>query len=164
MRKITYGVIGLSLVAGTMAVASASQAASGTGMYATWTASGSSVSASVAGTTFPTISGSVVDGSVSTAVSATLTGSSPFGQVYGTSSGKTYLSNGLAAGKNTSTTTLTFSAATPVGTWGFALGDIDAESVTVTATNAAGAAVNTATWFQSAFNYQSGNTDQPDRI
>ena len=119
------------------------------------------MSASVAGTTFPTITGSVVDGSVSTAVSATLTGSSPFGQVYGTSSGKTYLSNGLAAGKNTSTTTLTFSAATPVGTWGFALGDIDAESVTVTATNAAGAAVNTATWFQSAFNYQSGNTDQP---
>ena len=161
MRKITYGAIGLSLVAGTFAVASASQAASGTGIYATWTASGSTVSASVAGTTFPTITGSVVDGSVSTAVSATLTGSSPFGQVYGTSSGKTYLSNGLAAGKNTSTTTLTFSAATPVGTWGFALGDIDAESVTVTATNAAGAAVNTATWFQSAFNYQSGNTDQP---
>ena len=161
MRKITYGVIGLSLVAGTMAVASASQAASGTGMYATWTASGSSVSASVAGTTFPTISGSVVDGSVSTAVSATLTGSSPFGQVYGTSSGKTYLSSGLAAGKNSSTTTLTFNAATPVGTWGFALGDIDAESVTVTATNAAGAAVSTANWFQSAFNYQSGNTDQP---
>lgn len=161
MKRLSSLAFSLAVIASASAFVSTSQAAGGTGIYATWTASGTTVSAAVAGTAFPTISGTVVDGTVSTAVSATLTGSSPFGQAYGTSSGKTYLSNGLSAGKNSSTTTLTFSAATPVGTWGFALGDVDAESVTVTATNATGTAVSTANWFQSSFNYQSGNTDQP---
>ncbi len=150
----------IAIIAGSLVWAASSFAAGGIGIFATWTQAGSGATGVVAGTAFPTMSAAVVDGTISVARTATLTGSTPFGAVFGTSNGLTYLSNGMAAGKSESVTTLTFSNPTPVGTWGLALGDIDAESVTISATNASGQPVSTANWFQSAFNY-AGAADAP---
>ncbi len=103
---------------------------------------------------------------LNTASSATLTGSTPFGEVFGTSSGKTYLTVQNTTGSAMTTTTITFAAPTPSqnGTngWGFALGDIDADKVTLIATGTDGAALTGAQLgFQGVFNYASGQTDVP---
>ena len=160
MRRAAFALPALAIFATCLAWTVSSSAAGGTGNYATWTQSGTGATGAVAATAFPTIAANVADGTITVARTATVTGSTPFGTVYGTSNGSTYLSNGMAAGKSESVTTMTFSAATPIGTWGFALGDIDAESVSITASNAAGQPVSTANWFQSAFNY-AGAADVP---
>ena len=62
-----------------------------------------------------------------------------------------------------STTTYAFDAPTPDTGWGFALGDIDADQVALSATDATGAAVATAeidSSFAGTFNY-AGRADQP---
>ena len=99
----------------------------------------------------------------SVASSATLTGSTPFGQAFGTSSGQQYASIG-ATGSNTgpSSTTLTFASPTPASGWGIALGDVDAESVQITATAPGGAPVPvSALGFAGTFNYAPSGTDVP---
>ena len=117
---------------------------------------------SLAGTTFPNAAITTAGNSLSVARSATLTGSSPFGSVYGTSSGKTYLSVGLTiSAAEPASTTLTFVAPTPAAGWSFALGDVDAESVTITATGEGGTPLTVSGWYVGSFNYQSGQTDQP---
>lgn len=107
---------------------------------------------------------------LSTASSATLTGSTPFGEVFGTSSGKTYLTVQNTTGLGTTVTTITFAAPTPApggntttsNGWGFALGDIDADKVTLSAKDASGNAISgAALGFQGVFNYVSGQTDVP---
>ena len=53
-----------------------------------------------------------------------------------------------------SSTTLTFSAPTPSGGWGFALGDVDAEAIVISATTTGGIPVTAAELgYQSSFNY-----------
>ena len=62
-----------------------------------------------------------------------------------------------------STTTYTFDAPTPDTGWAFVLGDLDADQVAVSATDATGATVSAAevdSWFAGTFNY-AGGTDQP---
>lgn len=107
---------------------------------------------------------------LSIASSATLTGSTPFGEVFGTSSGKTYLTVQNTTGLGTTVTTITFAAPTPApggntttsNGWGFALGDIDADEVTLSAKDASGNAISgAALGFQGVFNYVSGQTDVP---
>ena len=107
---------------------------------------------------------------LSTASSATLTGSTPFGAVFGTSSGKTYLTVQNTTGLGTTVTTITFAAPAPApdgntttnNGWGFALGDIDADEVTLSAKDASGNAISgAALGFQGVFNYVSGQTDVP---
>lgn len=94
------------------------------------------------------------------ATSATLSATTPFGQVFGSSSGKTYLRVDVKASTPT-VTTITFSSAIAANTFAFALGDIDAESVTVTMTSDGTTAVSsTAMGPQEPFNY-SGNDDLP---
>ena len=64
------------------------------------------------------------------------------GAAYGSSRGNTYLNQrplADAAGQP-SVTTYTFADATPVGSWSFVLGDVDADRVTVAATTQGGAA------------------------
>jgi len=56
----------------------------------------------------------------------------PVGMTYGSSKDKSYLSVSTAPGNTTSTTTITFGAATPPADWAFALGDVDADQVRIT--------------------------------
>ncbi|SFE76765.1 hypothetical protein SAMN05216251_105128 [Actinacidiphila alni] len=85
-----------------------------------------------------------------------LNDSTPFGAAYGSSRGQNYLALRSAPGGADSTTTVTFAAATPVG-WGFTLGDVDADTVRVSATGPGGVPLTTAQLgFQSSFNYCQG--------
>ncbi|HET9168496.1 MAG TPA: Ig-like domain-containing protein [Actinospica sp.] len=62
---------------------------------------------------------------------AFLNSSTPFGQAFGSSRNRPYALLHLARGRRPSTTEITFDAAPAAGTWGFALGDVDAEDVRV---------------------------------
>ena len=73
----------------------------------------------------------------------------PFGQDFGSSRGHAYVVIRPATGGKPSTTTITF--ATPASNWGFALGDVDAETVQVSATGPDGNPVDVG--YQGAFNY-----------
>lgn len=96
----------------------------------------------------------------------------PFGAKFGSSRGQGYLKFGTASGRKPSTTTITFDKPTPVGTWGFALGDIDADHVRIVAKGADGKELTAAELgFKGSFNYCQGsprpsacsrpNTDEP---
>ena len=134
-----------SLVAGAAAVATSaaatllfiplSSAADGTGVYAAWTVADSKTEATgtFTGTVFPQIDAAAVDGSLSVARSATLTGTTPFGEEYGTSRGQTYLTSAITAGKSQGTVTLNFESAPNPLTWSFAVGDVDAENISLSA-------------------------------
>jgi len=63
-----------------------------------------------------------------------LNAATPFGAVFGTSAGQSYLS--VRTGAQATTTVLTLASPAPAGSWGFALGDVDAESFVVTGTGA----------------------------
>ncbi|MGW2397244.1 SdrD B-like domain-containing protein [Kitasatospora sp. NPDC001664] len=90
--------------------------------------------------------------------SAFLNGSTPFGAAYGSSQGHTYLSLRTAPGGSPSTTTLAFASPPAAGSWAFTLGDVDADTVTVTGTAADGSALTAADLgFQGAFNYCTGS-------
>jgi hypothetical protein len=163
MRRTLIAASSLALVtAGAFALPSVSQAVSGTGVYGTWTATagvGGTGEVTFAGTTFPSATFTSTVGTQSVASSATLTSTTPFGQMYGSSSGKTYLSVGVPS--TSGTVTLTFASAPAAGIWGFALGDVDAESVAITARDASGNAINVSAWYQQSFNYVTGQTDAP---
>ncbi len=99
-----------------------------------------------------------------TARSATLTSATPFGAAFGTSSGRQYASIGATFGNvGPTSTTFTFDAPTPASGWGLALGDLDAESVRISATGVDGAPVAVDDLgFAGVFNSVSGGTDLPD--
>lgn len=143
-------------------------AAGGTGTYSTWTdrsTTPDSFAGAFPSTSFPSSVAAIqgTPGSMSSASSATLTTSTPFGARFGTSSRKQYLSIGGANGGATATAVITFDSPAPAGTWGFALGDVDADDITVTATKADGTTTLSAAelGWQGAFNYASGQTDVP---
>lgn len=130
--------------------------------YGRWTVSGGGGTETVPLDGFP--SATVTTNSTRTQVpggtSAFLGASTPFGQAYGSSQGKQYLVLGNAVAVTPSTTTVTFSSPTPTG-WGFALGDVDADTVRIAATGANGQAVPASELgWQSAFNYCQ-NTPRP---
>jgi uncharacterized repeat protein (TIGR01451 family) len=123
--------------------------------YADWTVSGQAGTFSVPGSGFP--SGAVASDTTLRAPSGKstyLNNSTPFGQEFGESQNRSYLSFGTARGGKPSTTTVTFDTATPVGSWGFTLGDIDADKAKVTAIGADGKALTTdQLGWKGAFNY-----------
>lgn len=87
---------------------------------------------------------------------AWLSPGTPVGARYGSSQGMAYLNLRPAADTagSPSTTTYTFESPTPPGGWTLVLGDIDADQVTVSATNAEGAPVEVADLgFVGVFNY-----------
>lgn len=91
--------------------------------------------------------------------------STPPGAKYGSSVGSPYLVLRPRADNATapSTTTYAFDVPTPDTGWAFVLGDIDADQVRVSATDAAGAAVpapEVSSWFAGSFN-NAGGTDVP---
>jgi hypothetical protein len=82
----------------------------------------------------------------------------PVGTEYDSSRGRPYLNLRPTQDSPTaaaaSVTTYTFDRATPASDWSFVLGDVDADQVTVSATDADGAAVPaSALGFQSTYNY-----------
>ena len=131
-----------------------SGAAGGTGVYADWSIDGTSATATLPSTAFPTISATRTGGSwqVASGGSTWLSADTPFGAQFGSSRDKDYLYTSLPLGASSTVVTVTFATPAPVGTWGFALGDIDAEDVTIAATGADGGALDVSGWFQSAFN------------
>jgi LPXTG-motif cell wall-anchored protein len=83
--------------------------------------------------------------------------STPFGAVYGSSVGQSYLVLSSPPISGSSSTVFTFASATPATGFGFTLGDIDAESVTISATTTGGVAVTAAELgYTDSFNYASG--------
>jgi uncharacterized repeat protein (TIGR01451 family) len=123
--------------------------------YAGWTVSGDSGTLSVPGGGLPDASFT----SNSTTLrnpsgkSAFLGSQTPFGQEFGSSEGHDYLSFGTAAGKKPSKTRITFDFPA-TGTWGFALGDIDADEATIIAEGPDGKELTAAELgWQGAFNY-----------
>lgn len=89
-----------------------------------------------------------------------LSGDTPVGQKYGSSRNQPYLNLRPLADTATSpsTTTYTFSRATPVSGWTFVLGDIDADSVRISATGPGGAALTAYDLgFRGGFNYCAGD-------
>jgi hypothetical protein len=140
-----------------------SSAADGTGVYAAWAVADSRTEAigAFTGTVFPQIDAVAVDGSLSVARSATLTGTTPFGEEYGTSRGQTYLTSAITAGKSQGTVTLNFESSPNPLTWSFAVGDVDAENISLSALDLDGNEIDVRSWKYVPFNYASGETDQP---
>lgn len=140
-----------------------SNAADGTGVYAAWTVADSKTEATGAftGTVFPQIDAVAADGSLAVARSATLTGTTPFGEEYGTSRGQTYLTSAITAGKPQGTVTLNFESAPNPLTWSFAVGDVDAENISLSALDLDGNEIDVREWKYVPFNYASGESDEP---
>lgn len=165
--RATAAVAALALLLGATGWLAPTAGAASVGVYATWTSAGSpgafsgTVGIAVGG--FPAATFASTQRSVGTATSATLGAATPFGAVYGSSSGRQYGSFGTSTGNmSAQSTTITFATPTPAAGWGLALGDIDAESVRISATGADGSPVPTsALGFQGGFNYASGGTDVP---
>ncbi|MFC1437490.1 Ig-like domain-containing protein [Streptacidiphilus sp. N1-10] len=93
--------------------------------------------------------------------SAFLGSSTPVGARYGSSQGHPYVNLRTAAGGKPSTTTLTFDHPTPANKWAFVLGDVDADTIKVSARGADGKALTTGQLgWKGAFNY-CVNTPKP---
>lgn len=141
------------------------QAAGGTGTWGKWALSGSTgtLDLSVGGFTSPSGSFTTNGTRLSTPSGSNtwLNNASDPGSHYGSSRDRNYLQVGTVSGGGPSTTTITFDNATPSSGWGFVLGDIDADKVTISATNTAGNPVAVAPWFQSTFNYCNGVSPAP---
>lgn len=142
---------------------SVSGAADGTGVYGAWALDAADTSkgaVTFTGTLFPNATITSSGQNLSVAKSATLTASTPFGAAYGASTGKTYLSVGLAAGVNRANVTITFDQPPIAGTYGLVMGDVDAENVILSAVDASGRPVSVQEWNGTDFNY-AGGTDLP---
>jgi hypothetical protein len=91
-----------------------------------------------------------------TGVSTWQAATTPVGAVYGSSKNQPYLNQRPAANAagSPAVTTYTFATPTPAGGWSFVLGDVDADKVTISATDADGQAVQVSQLgFQSVYNY-----------
>lgn len=159
MRRHLAILLPVSLLATALTAAvavSSVQAVGGTGEYAAWTRTGSTGTMTLAADDFAapsatwTTTGSSLD--VPSGASTWLGPTTPFGAYFGSSQGKPYLNVGTG-GAVSVTTTYTFADPTPAGTWGFTLGDIDADRVKISATDAGGNAVAVSSWYQGVFNY-----------
>jgi hypothetical protein len=125
------------------------------GAYADWTLSANAGTMAIPVTGFPaaTLTTNSTSPALQSGMSTYLSASTPFGQAFGSSQGMPYALLRTAAGQTPSTTTFTFVNPTPAR-WGFALGDIDADKVTISATGAGGGPVSAADLgFESSFNY-----------
>ena len=145
-------VLAALLTAGPAAAAPASA-------YGQWAATGQSGTLTVPVPGFPTAQLATTSTSVQipSGASSFLNPATPFGAAFGSSQGKPYLVLRTAPGLARSTTVLDFAAPTPADGWGFALGDIDADLVQVSATGPSGDPVPIADLgFQSTFNYCTG--------
>ena len=161
--RVRLGVVAVTvvLVGALLGGSGDAVAAPPVGAYPDWTVAGASPAWSGAATfagvaNFPVGSYTSDSSSVTspTGASAFLNAATPFGARFGSSQGRPYLNVRTASGNAPSTTTITFADPTPASGWGFALGDVDADQVMVTATGADGAPLATAALgFTGTFNY-----------
>jgi len=140
-------------------------AAQTSGGYASWSVAGEEATwtgsldvATVASGPAGTLTTNSRTPTVPTGASTFLGANTPFATVFGSSESEPYLQIRYTTGTQPSTTVITFDAPTPTQRgglgWGFALGDIDADEVTLTATTTGGAAVTAAQLgWQGAFNF-----------
>ena len=129
--------------------------------YANWTVAGTAGAFTgtltlPAGFPATTVASTSSSFATSAGSSSYLPATSPAGLLVGSSRAKPYVSINPTSTTQPSTTTFTFATPTPVGVWGAAFGDIDAESLTFSATDATGAAVSSADLGVTAFNYCEG--------
>lgn len=131
-----------------------------TAEYASYTVSGTTGSVSFVGN-FPSAtftSERTVQGPTTSAV---LDASTPFGAVYGSSIGQSYIRLSSPTTTGTTSTVFTFASATPATGFGFTLGDIDAEAITISATTTGDVPVTAAELgYEDSFNY-TGGADVP---
>ena len=100
--------------------------------------------------------------SVPSGSSTWLSPSTPFGGQFASSQNQPYFVFSPTTGQAPSTTTITFATPTPAAGWGFALGDVDAEKIQISATDVNGAAVAiSGLGFQSVFNFCDIATTKP---
>jgi hypothetical protein len=144
--------------------------AAGVGRYPTWSVAGGSgaftgtmtvPAIGFPATTFTSNATGASGVQIETGASVFLPASSPFGAVYGSSQGQPYLNIASAASQSPSDTVFTFGAPAPSSGWGFAVGDIDADTLQVSATGIDGVPVTVdALGFQGTFNH-AGASDVP---
>ncbi len=167
MRRALAGILSLSIIAGGAvllpALTSSSGAADGSGVYGTWSldpADRSRGTVDFTGSLFPQAQLTSSGQNLSTSTSQVLKDTTPFGMSYGASTGRNYLSVGLQGGVARANVTLTFDEPPVPGTYGLVMGDVDAENVILSATDASGQAVDVSEWNGTEFNY-AGGTDLP---
>ena len=161
MRRTRIGIKKAALACGAAGIALAATApsalAAGHSHYASFDFAGESVADPAVNFPPTQITTDSTAPSQASGQSAFLNASTPFGQAFGSSQGKPYALLRSAKGRNPSTTVLHFDRPLVPGTWGLALGDVDAEKVQVTAYDAAGARIPTAgIGFQGSFNFCQG--------
>jgi len=142
------------------------KAAGGTGTWGSWVVSSraaGSLNLNVAGFTSPsaTFTTNATGLSLSSGANTWLNDGTLPGAEYGTSRGNGYINMGTATGGADSTTTFTFLGATPTSGWSFSLGDIDADAVTISATNSSGNPVDVSLWTVTPFNYCNNTSPRP---
>ncbi|MFJ8041732.1 Ig-like domain-containing protein [Kitasatospora sp. NPDC096147] len=146
-----------ALAAVTLLAAAAPAAASGT-EYGAWDLPGRRLTVPAAGFPAASVTTDSTNPTTPSGSSSFLNRATPFGAAFGSSQGLPYLSLRAASGNSPSTTTLAFETAPPAGSWGFALGDVDADTVTVSGTAADGSALTAADLgFRGAFTYCTGS-------
>jgi hypothetical protein len=127
--------------------------------YAGWDLNAGAGDVTVPVTGFPSATFTTDATSATTASGAGtyLAADTPFGQIFGSSRTKPYVVIRPAARNTPSTTTISFASPAPAGRWAFALGDIDADAVRLSATAANGTPVaTTELGHQGTFNYCKG--------
>ena len=155
---LACGAAGLALAA----TAPSALAAAGHSHYASFDFAGESVTDPAINFPPTHITTDSTAPSQASGASTFLNDATPFGAVFGSSQGKPYALLRSAKGLNPSTTVVHFERPLAPGTWGFALGDVDAEKVRVTAYDAAGVQVPTsALGFQGSFNFCQFGTPRP---
>jgi hypothetical protein len=147
---LACGAAGLALAA----TVPSALAANGDWHYASFDFAGQNVSAPAADFPPAQITTDSTAPSQTSDQSAFLNDATPFGRAFGSSQGQPYALLRPAKGRDPSTTVMHFDRSLVPGTWGFALGGVDAEKVRVTAYDAAGNPVPTpALGFQGSFDY-----------
>ncbi len=169
-RHRTAGVA-TAVVAALVLWAAPSTAGADTAAYATWTVGGGAgaftgtMTVGVPGFPAATFSSNATTASgvgIQSGASTFLSAATPFGAVFGSSLNQPYANIRYATGQGPSTTTFAFAAPTPSAGWGFAVGDVDADTVRISATDAGGNPVPVAALgFEGTFNY-AGAADVPN--
>lgn len=129
-------------------------AADDTGFYSTWAAQGVGSSVKVIAEAPAMPMGNLYQRAglgIGSGATNWIPPTSPMGKVYGSSQNKTYLSATVPA--QGTTDTITFDTLTPATGWSFAVGDVDAEAVKVSAKDHDGKSVPVHGWFDSVFNF-----------
>lgn len=162
-RMVAAGLTGIVLATGLALGGATSASATPTGHWGAFTLSGTgkAYTGTMTMPGFPatTFTSNSRQSTVVSGASTWQSAATGPGQLYGSSRGNTYMNQRPNADNATSpsTTTYTFDGLTPVGSWSFVLGDIDADQATITATVQGGGAATPA---QLGFQPAAGTTDR----